>query len=104
MATTKSAGASGYNIQAAVSMHPCEELGLTGAKVDVPILYTAGSTDSVCEDGCAYTQYTQVPSTHLKTFFDIAGISHFDPTNTGKGSELEAISLFFQCHILQQNC
>merc|ERR1719420_883636 len=99
MSTTLSASTPGYGIKAAVSLHPCWELGLTGAKVRVPILFTAGSADTICEDGCAYTQYKQVPSGNAKTFFDIAGATHFEPCNTGPRREIEAIALFFQCHL-----
>jgi len=104
VSTISSAAASGYGIKAAASMHPCWQPALHGVKVNVPILFTAGSADVICEDGCAYNQYKQVPNSNVKVFFDVAGTSHFEPTLPKKGSEVEAIALFFACHLRQEQC
>jgi pimeloyl-ACP methyl ester carboxylesterase len=86
MSTVTAAAASGYNIKVAVPMHPCWEAGLTAARVDVPVLFTSGSADTVCEDGCAYNLFKQVKKDGA-VFFDIKGASHFDPCDAGPRKE-----------------
>jgi predicted dienelactone hydrolase len=104
MSTVLAAGSDGkgYNIKAAVPMHPCWELGLSGASVDVPILFTAGSADSVCEDGCAYNLYNQVKKD--KVFWDQQGATHFDPCDSGPRHEISAISDFLTCKLRNEGC
>ena len=69
-------------------MHPCWYLGLTGKDVRAPILFTAGSSDVICEDGCGYDLYEQV-SAHPKVFFDVKGAGHMEPCNMGRRSEVD---------------
>lgn len=46
MATVGSASApAAYNIKAAVALHTCWEIGLSGKNVNAPIMFTAGSAD-----------------------------------------------------------
>jgi len=56
MATLASATSSQHGVKAAVSMHPCKFV-LEGPNIHVPIMLTAGSADTTCEDGCAWSQY-----------------------------------------------
>jgi len=104
MATINSAQASGYNIKAAVALHNCLQLGLTGSGIKVPILFTAGSVDSICQDGCAYSIYNQVPAGQHKVFFDISGTTHMEPTNIGGNREDQAVALWFQCYLKGEQC
>jgi len=104
MATVGSASApAAYNIKAAVALHTCWEIGLSGKNVNAPIMFTAGSADVVCEDGCAYEIYEEVAAVP-KIFFDVAGAGHMEPCDTGKRSEIEAIALFFLCKLKGKEC
>jgi hypothetical protein len=111
MATVASAGGSSLHINpadhgivAAVSMHTCQDLFETGTSVSVPIMFTTGSSDKVCADGCAQKYYNQVPTSDNKVLLSVLGASHFDPTNTGSNREDEAIALFLTCHVRGEHC
>lgn len=101
MSTTTAAGVTGYNM-VAVPMHSCMELGLTGAKIDVPVMFTAGSADTVCQDGCAYTLWKEVKQD--KVFWDLKGASHFDPCDSGPRHEIQAVSDFLSCYLRSEQC
>merc|ERR1719219_1214076 len=79
-----------YNIKAAVSQHPCQDAWENGKGVKVPIMFTAGSVDKICADGCSAKFFNAVPLEYPKILFDLKGVDHFEPTNIGDNSELEA--------------
>ena len=70
--------------------------------MSVPILFTTGSADSVCADGCADRFYSQVPKD--KAILSVNAASHFDPTNRGSNREVQAIGLFFACWVRGEHC
>jgi len=93
-----------YNIKAAVSQHPCQDGMDNGRDVKIPIMFTAGSVDKICEDGCSAQFFDAVPSKYPKILFDIKGADHFEPTNLGNNCEVEAVALFLSCHLRNENC
>ena len=93
-----------YGIAAAVSMHTCQDYLLDrGGNVSVPILFTAGSADKICADGCAKKFYDSVTYPR-KAFLDIANAEHSDPTNMGQNREDEAVALYLSCHLKNEEC
>lgn len=112
MSTLAAAGGGGtlnidpakYNIKAAVSQHPCQDKWDTGNGVKVPTMFTAGSVDKICADGCSARFFAEVPSNVPKILFDIKGADHFEPTNIGNNCEDEAVALFLSCHLRNENC
>jgi hypothetical protein len=109
MATIASAGGSSlgirpadHNIAAAVSMHPCRDIYELPGKVSVPIMFTTGSADTICADGCAESFYGSVKGD--KVLLNVKGANHFDPTSTGQNREDEAIALFFACWLRGEQC
>lgn len=108
MATLGSAGGlaghnpAEYNIKAAVSQHPCWDMTQLPGGVSIPIMFTAGSADIVCEDGCAEIDYAEVKTP--KVLFNIEGAGHMEPTNLGKNREDTAAALFFSCWLRGENC
>ena len=94
-------------ISAAVSMHPCRG-GMFPSAVDIPIMFTAGTRDTICTDGASKSFYGSVSTSKsgAKILFDVLGANHFEPTDgmpglarSGSGSELPAIGLFFAGHL-----
>merc|ERR1739848_80520 len=66
MATIASAGGSSlgiqpgaHNIVAAVSMHPCQDVFIQPTKITIPIMFTTGSADAICADGCSKRFYSE---------------------------------------------
>lgn len=107
MATMKSAEyAKQYTISAAVAQHPCRDIYEKPGDIACPIMYTAGTADTICADGCSKTFYeqTSVSKAGSKILFDVAGASHFEPTSTGKNSEVPAVAFFLTCHLRNENC
>jgi len=92
-----------YNIKAAVSMHPCKDTTIHAAGADMPILFTTGSSDSICGSACSDEFYAQVQHP-AKALFNIAGASHFEPTYLGDASEKYAIAYWFACHVKGEQC
>jgi hypothetical protein len=92
-----------YNVKAAVSMHPCRDSVIQAAGAEMPILFTTGSSDSICGSACSDTFYSQVQHP-AKALFNIAGASHFEPTYLGDASEKYAIAYWFACHIKGEQC
>jgi len=94
-----------YNIKGAVSMHPCgfplnpphPEL------ISVPILFTAGSADVVCEDDCAYSFYKKITKTD-RIYLDISGIGHMDPCTGGDMHEHMVVTYFLTCTVRNEHC
>lgn len=93
-----------WNIKAAVSQHPCQDVWTNGRGVKIPIMFTAGSVDKICADGCSAQFFAAVPSKHPKVLFDIKGVNHFEPTNIGDNCEMEAVALFLSCQLRGDNC
>merc|ERR1712048_584585 len=112
MATLGSVGGAGtqcradpaLNIKVAVSQHPCQDLFENGAPIKVPIMFTAGSADTICEDGCAQKYHDQIKSSPSKIMFNVRGASHFEPTSFGTNSEVPAVALFLSCWLRDENC
>lgn len=96
------------NIKVAVSQHTCEErtsgYTMNASSIHVPILFTAGSNDNLCQDGCAQTYYNQITHSPFKAMFNVEDGTHFDPTGTGAHKELPAVAYFLSCHLRNENC
>merc|ERR1711988_497734 len=88
---------SSLNIKAAVSQHPCWDISMEASPVKIPIMFTAGSVDKICEDGCAQRFYDQIKSSPSKIMFDVSGANHFEPTGMGSNSEVPAVAYFLSC-------
>lgn len=101
MATTLAAKQSGYNIAAAVSMHPCRA---SGQGINVPLLMTAGSADTLCADGCAYKVFQQASGP--KAFLDAEGAPHMEPSDNkgGQHSVNNAAMLWYSCYLKAEHC
>merc|ERR1719235_3059417 len=84
-------------------MHPCQDIYLDAKNIEVPVLFTTGSADSICGSGCASRFYGGVSKTS-KVLFDIKGAGHFEPSNLGDNSERYAIAYFLSCWVKGQDC
>lgn len=111
MATLGSVGGSAscredptLNIKVAVSQHPCSDPMENASPISVPIMFTAGSSDRICADGCAQKYFNQITRSPSKIMFDVRGASHFEPTGMGSNSEVPAIAYFFSCWLRDENC
>jgi len=111
MATLGSVGGSkscrfdaSLNIKAAVSQHPCWDISMQASPVSVPIMFTAGSVDKICEDGCSERFFEQISKSPSKIMFDVAGANHFEPTNIGSNSEVPAVAYFLTCWLRNEQC
>merc|ERR1712054_588206 len=96
-----------YGISVAVAQHACRDGYENPSKIACPIMYTAGSNDGICADGCGMQFYkqTSVSKVGSKIFFDVKGASHFEPTNVGgKNSEMPAVAFFLSCYLRGENC
>lgn len=92
-----------HNIKAIVAMHPCQDTFLDAKNIEVPVLFTTGSTDSICADGCAERFYGNVDKAS-KVLFNIRGAGHFEPSNLGSNAEKDAIAYFLSCWVKGQDC
>lgn len=111
MATVGTAGGSAsckfdstLNVKAAVAQHPCWDISMNASPIKIPIMFTAGSTDSICEDGCSQRFYDQIKNSPSKIMFDVKGASHFEPTDIGSNSEVPAVAKFLSCWLRDENC
>jgi len=91
-----------YNIKAAVAQHPCWDIEQRPSSVSVPIMFTSGSADTICQDGCAEHMYDVVKTPSI--LFNVKGATHFEPTDIGKNREDKAVALFFSCWLRNENC
>ena len=104
MATMLSAAyASKYQIGAAVCQHTCIDAGTVGSAVQVPIMYTTSSGDTICPSSYTHTFYDQ---THTrKVLWEIEGSSHFEPCDTqGALREIEPSARFLACELRGERC
>lgn len=111
MATIGSSGGSrsckydsSLNIKAAVAQHPCWDINMQASPVEVPIMFTCGSVDKICEDGCSARFYNQVTKAPSKIIFDVKGANHFEPTDIGSNSEVPAVAYFLACWLRNEQC
>lgn len=108
----KGADPSAYNIKAVVSQHPCSDptVPRLGADVTVPVMFTAGSADTLCEDGCAWSMRDKATKAPSRVMFDLKGTTHFEPCNAGGGKagggglEDTAVALFLSCWVRGDHC
>lgn len=95
---------SSLNIKAAVSQHPCSDLYMNAAGITLPVMFTAGSADTICQDGCSQKFYDQMKHSKSKIMFDVRGASHFEPTGSGNNVEVPAVAYFLSCWLRNENC
>lgn len=111
MATVGTAGGSRsckydptLNVKAAVAQHACWDPSMSGANINIPIMFTAGSHDLTCADGCSKRFYKEVKNSPSKVLFDVRGASHYEPTGLGSNSEVPAVAKFLSCWLRNENC
>jgi len=111
MATLGSVGGSlsckvdfSLKIKAAVAQHPCWDINMGASYIALPIMFTAGSTDKICPDGCSKNFFNQITKSPSKIMFDVKGANHFEPTNLGSRSEVPAVAYFLSCWLRNENC
>jgi hypothetical protein len=92
------------NIKAAVAQHPCWDPTMQASPVTLPIMFTAGSVDSICEDGCSERFFEQITKSSSKIMYDVKGANHFEPTFLGSNSEVPAVAYFFTCWLRNEQC
>merc|ERR1712178_671691 len=92
------------NIKAAVSQHPCWDINMNASPVRLPIMFTAGSSDKICEDGCAARFFDQITGSPSKIMYDVKGASHFEPTGAGNNCEVPGVAYFLSCWLRNENC
>jgi len=99
---------SSLNIKAAVSQHVCDEIHgpatMDATNITVPVMFTTGTADTSCQDGCAQKFYDQMKHSKSKIMFDIRDINHFDPTNLGPNVEVPPTAYFFSCWLRNEDC
>lgn len=97
------------NITVAVSQHaPSFNPATT---VSIPIMFTAGTADTICTDKWAKELFGQVGSGIPKVLLDVKGTGHFDPTDDTRrapdqrqGVEDGAVALFLTCWLRGEEC
>lgn len=97
------------NIKAAVSQHTCSGSLMNASSITTPIMFTSGSVDRICEDGCAKLYFDEVQRSPSKIMFDVQGANHFEPTENramggGSNSEVPAVAYFLACWLRNENC
>jgi len=95
------------NIKAAVAQHPCKDGFLDASSVSVPFMFTAGSVDKICADGCSEQYFEQITKSPSKIMFDVKGANHFEPTSypmKGSLSEVPAVAYFLACWLRNEQC
>ena len=104
MATMLSAAyASKYNIVAAAAQHPCVDEGTIPGSIQVPIMYTSATGDSICAHTFADNFYAATPG--RKVLWELQGSSHFEPCDgQGQLRECEPVARFLACEIRGESC
>jgi len=98
---------SSLNIKAAVAQHACQDPSMRASAVAVPMMFTAGSADRICADGCSEKFFEQIVKSPSKIMFDVQGANHFEPTSfplRGTNSEVPAVAYFFACWLRNEQC
>ncbi len=95
-----------FGISAAVAVHACRDSCETSAAVNIPIMFTAGTADTICGDGASksFCETVSTAKAGTKILFDVKGASHFEPTAAGSNSEVPAIALFLSCRLRGEHC
>ena len=104
MATMLSASyASKYSIVAAVAQHPCLDEGTVPGSIQVPIMYTSATGDTICPHSYADSFYAATPG--RKVLWELQGSSHFEPCDgQGQLRECEPVARFLACEIRGEGC